>query len=304
LSIRAREAVLAIGFAGVSGGVATRLIALGYRPISVSDPPAAAARLAREQAPVRVALVPSHADFLVPGALWRLVRANGPSSLRVIAVGPRLDDAGVARLRSAGVHLLCWEPCTDRELRFALNRALHGEQGQSRLQPRAATDLVARVRMGAREKAGLVYSLSENGCFVETDRPCMPQVFVSLHLPLPSGGVELPAQVLYTNVPGDFDRANLPRGMALSFLGGCPSERAAIRAYVSARLAAQGIEPAGDAAVVAGAMTRVWARVRAKIAPSWARASERRTADAGAVAGGTVSSAGTLERERTPSAQT
>jgi hypothetical protein len=270
--------VLVIGFAGVSGGSATRLIALGYRPISVNDPPAAAARRAREPKPVRLALVPSDASFLVPGALWRLVRADGPSSLRVLALGPRLDEAGVARLRSAGVHSFCWAPCTDRELRFALNRLLYTEHGQSRLRARAATDLVARVRLGGRDKAGLVYSLGEGGCFVETDRPCLPQAFVSVHLPLPSGGVELPAQVLYTNVPGDFDRANLPRGMALGFLGGCASERTAIGAYVNAKLAAQGVEPAGDAAAATSAMTRVWARVRAKIAPGWTPARERGSA--------------------------
>jgi hypothetical protein len=153
-----------------------------------------------------------------------------------------------------------------------VNRALHGEHGQSRLRARAATDLVARIRLGAREKAGLVYSLCENGCYVETDRPCLPETVVSVHVPLPSGGVELPARVLYANVPGDFERANLPHGMALTFLGGCASERAAIAAYVGERLTAHGIEPRGDGAVLDGAMARVWSRVRALVAPGWARA--------------------------------
>ena len=269
---RARDAVLVIGFAGVSGGLATRLIALGFRPISVSDPQAAAARLDREHTPVRAAIVPSDAEFLTPGALWRLERRYGPHSLRCLALGPRQEGADAERLRAAGVRLMCWEPVADRELRFAVNRALHGEHGQSRLRARAATDLVARVRLGAREKAGLVYTLSENGCYVETERPCLPQTFVSVHLPLPDGGVELPAQVLYTNVPGDFDRANLPRGMALAFLGGCPAERASIADYVGRRLANQGLEPVDDAAVASGAMTRVWARVRALVAPSLQRA--------------------------------
>jgi len=272
LANRARDAVLVIGFPGVSGGVATRLIALGFRPISVSDPRAAAARLDREQTPVRAAIVPTDAEFLTPGALWRLIRANGPSSLRCIALGPRLDEAGTQRLRSAGVRFMLWDPCTERELRFALNRALHDEHGQNRVRARAATDLIARVRVGAREKAGLVYSLGENGCYVETDRPCVPESFVSIHLPLSAGGVELPARVIYANVPGDFERANLPHGMALSFLGGCARERAAIAAYVSERLAAQGIEPRGDDTVADGAMARVWTRLRALIAPAWTRA--------------------------------
>lgn len=304
---RARDAVLVIGFASVSGGVATRLIALGFRPISVRDPQAAAARLERESVPVRAALVPSEADFLVPGALWRLARANGPESLRCVALGTRQDEAGVARLRGAGVRLMCWEPCTDRELRFTLNRALHGERGQSRLHPRAATDLVARVRLGSRDKAGLVYSLGESGCYVETDRPCLPQTFVSVHLPLPAGGVELPARVLYANVPGDFDRANLPRGMALSFLGGCPAERTAIATYVAERLAERGMEPRGDDAPSQGAMARVWGRVRALIAPSWTRTPVRRISEAVGDAGSAPRSAarprGHAALRRLPSAQ-
>jgi hypothetical protein len=269
---RARDAVLVIGFASASSSVATRLIALGFRPISVSDPRSAMARLEREHVPVRAAIVPTDADFLVPGALWRLMRWNGPNSLRCVALGPRLDDAGAERLRSAGVRFTLRDPSTERELRFTVNRALHDEHGQSRLRARAATDLIARIRFGAREKAGLVYSLSDHGCYVETDRPCVAEAFVSVHLPLPTGSVELPAQVLYTNVPGDFDRANLPRGMALTFLGGCAAERAAIAAYVDARLVEQGIEPRGDEAVVHSAMARVWARLRDLIAPSRTRA--------------------------------
>jgi hypothetical protein len=263
---------LVIGFAGVSGGVATRLIALGLRPISVSDPQSAAARLEREHVPVRAAIVPTDADFLVPGALWRLARANGPNSLRCIALGPPVGEPDVERLRSAGVRFLVWEPCTDRELRFAVNRALYDEQGQSRLHARAATDLVARVRFGAREKAGLVYSLGRDGCYVETDRPCLPETFVSVHLPLPRGAIELPGRVLYANVPGDFDRANLPHGMALGFLEASAEQRAAISAYVDDRLAAQGIAARGDDAVVQSAKARVWSRLCALIAPGWLRA--------------------------------
>jgi len=266
---RSRDAVLVIGFAGVSGGLAPRLIALGYRPISVTDPQAAAARLARDSEAVHAAIVPSDAPFLAPGALWRLTRANGPSSMRVLALGRREDDGHAERLRRAGVRFTLWEPYADRELRFAINRALHDEShGQSRLHARASTDLIARIRLGAREKAGLVYSLSAHGCYVETDRPCVPDSFVSLHLPLPRGGVELPARVVYANVPGDFARANLPRGMALAFLDVRAPERGAITDYVSERLGEVGLAPHGDAAVAKGHMARVWARVRTMIAPA------------------------------------
>ena len=261
-----------IGLVGVSGGVATRLIALGYRPISVGDPQAAAARLEREPGRVRAAIVPSCAAFLTPGALWRLSRSQGPNSLRCIALGPRVGEEEAASLRLAGVHFMLSEACTERELRFAVNRALHDEHGQSRLRARAATDLVARIRMGAREKAGLVYSLSVAGCYIETERPCMPETFVSVHLPLPKGGIEIAARVHYTNVPGNVARANLPHGMALAFLDTSPAHRTGLSAYVEARLTEQGIAPRGDEAVVAGGMARVWSRVRALIAPGWARA--------------------------------
>ena len=261
--------MLVIGFAAVSGGLSARLIALGYRPISVNDPPAAAARLSRESEPVHAAIVPTDAPFLTPGSLWRLARANGPSSLRVLALGPREDDGHAERLRRAGVRFTLWEPYADRELRFAINRTLHDDaHGQSRLHARASTDLIARIRLGAREKAGLIYSLSPFGCYVETDRPCVPDSFVSLHLPLPNGGVELPARVLYANVPGDFARANLPRGMALGFLDPSVGTRVAIARYVAERLGDVGLHAEGDAAVTKSQMARVWSRVRAMIAPA------------------------------------
>jgi hypothetical protein len=259
--------VLVIGFAGVSGGVATRLIALGYRPISVREPREALARLEREHEPVRAALVPASADFLTPGALWRLSRRSG-RPLCVTALGSALGDGAPERLRRAGVQFALPSACTDRELRFALNRALcAGAHGQSRLHARVATDLVARIRIGAREKAGLVYSLCAEGCYVETDRPCPPDGFVSLHLPLPGGGVELPARVLYANVPGDFERANLPHGMALSFLDAASEQRAQVARYVAQRLGEQGVPARGDDAVASGGMARVWARLRAVIGP-------------------------------------
>jgi hypothetical protein len=264
-----RDAVLAIGFAGVSGGVATRLIALGYRPISVSDPQAAAARLGRERAPVRAALVPASAPFLTPGALFRLIRASGPNSLRCVSLGAREDENHAERLRLAGVGATLWEPHADRELRFALNRALYdASHGQSRLHPRAATDLVARIRIGTREKAGLVYSLSTLGCYVETERPCVPDGFVSVNVPLPSGGLELSARVLWANVPGNLSRRNLPHGMALCFTRVSEGQRRAIAVFVREQLAAQGIAAHGDGAVATGGMTRAWARLREWITPT------------------------------------
>lgn len=262
-----RDAVLVIGFASSSGGVATRLIALGFRPISVSHLQAAAERLDREPVPLRAAIVPTEAEFLAAGALWRLTRLKGLNSLRCIALGPRVDAAGAARLSGAGVHFPVWEPCTDRTLRFAVNRAIHGEQHQNRRRARTATDLVARASMGTRAKAGIVYSLSPDGCYVETDRPFQPETSISLNLPLPNGGMELPARVLYANVPGNFDRSNLPHGMALAFDGIGSEQRAAIAAYVDTRLADQGVEPRSDEVLVRGAMARVWARLRTRIAP-------------------------------------
>jgi len=266
---KTRDAVLAIGFAGVSGGVAARLIALGYRPISVSDPQAAAARLGREPAPVRAALVPADAAFLTPGSLFRLIRASGPNSLRCVSLGARADESHAERLRLAGVSAMLWAPHTERELRFAVNRALYDAgHGQSRLHPRAATDLVARIRIGTREKAGLVYSLSAHGCYVETERPSVPDSFVSVNVPLPDGALELPARVLWANVPGNMLRTNLPHGMALSFTHVSEGQERALASFVSEQLAAQGIAARGDGAVAASGMTRAWARLREWITPT------------------------------------
>jgi hypothetical protein len=261
---RRRDAVLVVGFAGVSGGVATRLISLGYRPISVSDPSAGALRIAREQEPVRVVLVPANAPFLASGALRELARGAGDSPRRCLALGACPDAATRERLRAAGVHFTLEEPCSDRELRFALNRALYdASRGQGRSHPRVATDLVARVRLRAREKVGLVYALSVAGCFLETDRPCMPGSLVALHLPLPGAGIEAAARVTFANVPGDFARSKLPCGMALEFLDLGTAQRAVIARYVEERLAAQALaHETGEAPAAALGLARLWARVR------------------------------------------
>ncbi len=262
---RDRDAVMVVGFAGLASPMVPRLIALGYRPISARDPEAAALRMCREPQPARAAIVPVDATFLELGALIPLARAAGPGGLRALAVGPRVPEEKLDALYRAGVSFTLWEPFTDRELRFVLNRALHdGARGQERSFPRVATDLVARVRVGSRDKAGLLYALSIASCYLETDRPCMPGSRVAVHLPLPGADVDAAARVVFANVPGDFTRWKLPRGMALEFVDLGPAQRRAISGYIEARLADHALAPARAAAPPSRlrGLARVWSGLR------------------------------------------
>jgi hypothetical protein len=103
-------------------------------------------------------------------------------------------------------------------LRFQLNRSLASpEQESVRRDQRAPTDWRARILGGGREKEAFVYSVSPGGAFLATPRPSMRGTHVSVVLPLPAGNVSLDGRVLYTNVPGNLQRADLPVGMGVAF---------------------------------------------------------------------------------------
>jgi len=70
---------------------------------------------------------------------------------------------------------------------------------------------------GGREKEALVYSVSPGGAFLATPRPSMRGARVSVQLPLPAGNLSLDGRVLYTNVPGNLQRPDLPVGMGVAF---------------------------------------------------------------------------------------
>lgn len=191
----------------------------GYRPVAVKTPEHAVRLTEDSRFGVRAALLaPDYPVADLAGALDALRAGATARRLRFVAVGPHPVAETLARLREAGVDLALWEPFDDVRLRFQLNRALAApEQESVRRDQRAPTDWRARVVGPGRGKEVLVYSLSPGGAFLATPRPSMRGSRVSVVLPLPAGNVALGGRVLYTNVPGNLQRPDLPVGMGVAF---------------------------------------------------------------------------------------
>jgi hypothetical protein len=122
-------------------------------------------------------------------------------------------------------------------LRFQVNRALNGDRADhGRAKPRVPTFLVARIHSGGRTKDAVVYSLSETGAFLETPRASMDGAAIEVELRLPGEVLTVHAQVVFSNVPGNLQRPNLPLGMGVHF-GDMPRDaRKRITEYVDDRM--------------------------------------------------------------------
>ena len=99
------------------------------------------------------------------------------------------------------------------------------------------TYLLARVFVGGRTKDAVVYSLSEGGAFLETQRASMEGAQIRLELRLPGAAIEAAGEVLFSNVPGNLQRPNLPLGMGLHFTEIGSDEKKRIREFVATRYA-------------------------------------------------------------------
>jgi len=238
------ERVLVYAFGSALGDLAVRMRQLGYEPLVEDEPRAAAARVARREDHIRGALIP--AGFALPhraGELEQLARSAGTAGIRFVAVGEKPGPEAEQRLREKGVRLCLWSPFHDSELRFVLNRTLFDatrtfyerDQNKVRHEMRAPTSLGARIVVGGREKPALIYNLSVGGCYLETLRPTLVGASLEVLLPLPLGEFRVAGRVVLTNVPGNLERANLPRGMAVEFQRLVPDARAAIQQFVLER---------------------------------------------------------------------
>ena len=240
----AADRVLLYAFGGAAGELAGRVRQLGYEPVAEDDLRAAAAYVGMHDEAVRAALLP--AGFALQqrgGELDQLQRAAGTAGIRFIAVGAKPGADTERRLRDKSVRLCLWSPFHDRELRFVLNRALFDptsnfygrDRNKVRHELRAPTSLAARIIVSGREKPALIYNLSLGGCYLETVRPTLVGASVEVALPLPLGEFRVAGRVVLTNVPGNLERPNLPRGMAIEFVRLVPDVREAIQHYVLER---------------------------------------------------------------------
>jgi hypothetical protein len=199
--------------------LARRVQALGFRPALAKTPQGALEMLADPRRRVGAALVASDLPVAdLPAATAGLRAAAGDRRLELVAVGPRPGPDGLAELRSAGIHLVLWEPFPDAALRFQLNRALGEPQHErQRAHPRVPVARRVRILSGSFVRDASLYTLSPAGAFVETARPVPRKAPVSLELVLDDQDLSISGHVLYTNVPGNLQRANLPVGMAVRF---------------------------------------------------------------------------------------
>jgi hypothetical protein len=218
------------------GVVAHRLRRLGYHSAGAKGPAEALELTSERRLRFSAILISSALPVADLRAELDEVRAHcSDGRLGCLAVGSRPDPQVCQALRKAGVELAAFEPCEDSTLRFQLNRALSQDQHSDRCETRVPADLPARVRSAGRSKPAMVRALSASGAFLETRRPSLPGVPLELELSLPPETVQVVGRVVYTNVPGNLQRANLPTGMAVCFTDVPPGAERAIRHCVAER---------------------------------------------------------------------
>jgi hypothetical protein len=232
-----RSQVLLFGFGKAHDELAGRIVVLGYRALRANDVETAIELIRRQDQPVRVVMFPVDAPFADRGRdLRRMADASGALGLRCIASGAQPNAAEIAALKRDGVRFGLWRGFHDSDLRFTLNTALYDEtRGQLRPALRVPASLIARVKSSAGEKAGMLYNLSMTGAFIETARPNMPGGSITLTIEFPDGAVSTPAKVMFANVPGNLQKANLPLGMGVKFSGIPPASAERIAKFVTER---------------------------------------------------------------------
>lgn len=211
-----------------------RLRGMHYRAICAKTAEEALRIVEDPRHAVEVALVPpALPDAILPEALHTLRARSASERLALIAVGRRPEGDVIERLRSGGIELALFEPVSDQALRFQVNRAMAAPPpAHRRHSPRVPTDWHPGFRQGERRREAAVYSLSAEGAFLSTPRPCMRGAHVAVELPLPLSHLDVDARVLYTNVTGNLRRANLPTGMGILFSDLGEEDARVLRAFV------------------------------------------------------------------------
>lgn len=233
-----RQTVLLLPLEGRLDDVSGRLLLVHYRGRLVPDLGEAERLIRTEKPPIRVVLISSEPGVADLKRTLESLRAASGGQLRFVAIGPRPSEALRGKLLNAGVEWALYDAFTDTELRFVLNRALHATNTERRDELRVPTTLVAKVKTTTGTKVAMVYNLSTGGAYLETMRPSQVGIKVSVEMPLPWNTLELPAEVVSTNVTGNLRKENLPRGMGVKFVGLSKTHEAALTKYVEERASA------------------------------------------------------------------
>lgn len=226
--------------AGDPRALAPRLEALGWSVGRVETPGGVGALIVERGGPTRAAVVAlAGADPERLGPAVAALRALTPSRpLRVLGWGPEPDVPTRRRLRRMGMELGLFEPLTDRDLRFQLNRALATGAGPARTARRAPVPWELAARSGLRRITASVYTVSAGGVFLATRRPLRPGRRLALEMPLgPLLSPRARGRVVLANRPEAPEHPTLPPGMAIRFEALDGPSAAAIDRFVERRLA-------------------------------------------------------------------
>jgi len=208
---------------------------LGFRAIRAKTPQDAIALSHERGHRYPAVLIDNEAAMMdVGAALDTLRRECSSPDMTAFATGERPSADERKRLRCGGIEHALWLPIRDHALLFYLNDACHPEQpGMFQGELRAPVGWMARVMVGGRSKLAQVYALSCGGAYLATDRPSVRGSEIVLELPLPQGPMHLECEVIFTNVPGNLRRCNLPTGMSVEFLSTPARDREALSACVA-----------------------------------------------------------------------
>ena len=159
--------------AAQSESLAAQLVRIGIEPIRVADLVEAVDVVQAREYAVRAILVPSEVPGRAIQKALKSMRRSGPI-LPCMAYGKAPDAAQRKLLRRAGVLLALWDGYDPGVLRFQMNRLTSGEHPSSvRGARRAPVHVPVAVLVGGREKEGVLYSIAEGGCFIESPRASM-----------------------------------------------------------------------------------------------------------------------------------
>jgi DNA-binding response OmpR family regulator len=200
-----------------SDALATSLVRLGIEPIRVTSLSEAAETVKSRQYAIRGILLPGDLPGTDVKNAMKSMHRREPM-LQAMAYGKAPDEAQRIHLRRAGVLLALWEGYDDGVLRFQINRLVTRDTEHSiRSSRRAPIHTPIRILVSGREKMGILYSISEGGCFIETQRASMEGAHLRLMFRLANIDYALDGSVAFSNVPGNLQRPNLPLGMGVGF---------------------------------------------------------------------------------------
>jgi CheY-like chemotaxis protein len=213
-----------------------RIRKMGYRAMRAKTPEEAFQIVEEHRHQVTAALIPPDLAVADLGGALESLAARAPQGrLSYVLTGACPSGDALAELRAAGLRLALWEPIDDARLRFQVNRALagFGAQELSRAEMRAPLDIPAHVIQAGRRKPARVYTLSSGGVYLDTERPAMRNAAIQVELDLWPSPVCAAGVVVYTSVPGNLRKNNLPDGMGVRFDDVADCELGRIRRVVA-----------------------------------------------------------------------